>query len=96
LEIVKEDHMKNIGSKQAELLARKKLGPKAYAKRCGKAFDIGRKYGSIGCVQVDLLAGTGKSWAQALTNAGIEVPINTPLPGTPSMDADMEHGEVEE
>jgi hypothetical protein len=76
--------MKNIGSKQAELLARKRLGPKAYAKRCGKAFDIGRKYVSIGCVQVDLLAGTGKSWSEALQNAGIEIPA--PVLGTPNMD----------
>ena len=88
--------MKIIGSKMALKLARNKLGPKAYAKRCGKFFDIGRKYGSIGCVQVDLLAGTGKSWAQALTAAGIELPTDKPLPETPSMDADMERGEVEE
>jgi Tfp pilus assembly protein PilV len=81
--------MKNIGSKQAELLARKRLGPKAYAKRCGKAFDIGRKYVSIGCVQVDLLAGTGKSWAEALSRAGIEVPNETNCANVPTP-ADIE------
>lgn len=63
--------MKIIGSKQAELLARKKFGPKAYALRTSNAFEIGRFWGTF-----RIVSGKGKSWTEALRSAGIEIPAS--------------------
>jgi hypothetical protein len=67
----------NVGSKQAELLARKKFGPKAYAMRSDKVFEIGTLAGGF----VRLSKGRGKSWEAALRDAGVSIP--TPAPYLP-------------
>jgi hypothetical protein len=83
---------RNLGSKQAELLARKKFGPKAYAMRSDKVFEIGTLAGGF----VRLSKGRGKSWAEALENAVIRIPtaesyfppVPTTIPDTDPMDTD--------
>ena len=85
----------NIGSRQAAKLARERFGERAAVQRRGKEFSVGTIVNLLGCRML-MVKGCGKSWAQALTAAGIELPTDKPLPETPSMDADMEHGEVEE
>ena len=77
--------MKNIGSKQAELLARKEFGKRTYVARIGKRFEVGVVSNGL-CFSYGtrLVKGTGKSWAEALQNAGIEIPA--PVLGTPTMD----------
>jgi hypothetical protein len=85
----------NIGSRQAENMARKKFGDRAAVQRSGKHFRVGVVV-DLGIFYAFNVKGSGKSWAQALTAAGIELPTDKPLPETPSMDADMERGEVEE
>ena len=67
--------MKNItGNREAYELARKELGPRAYAKRIGKRFEIGRAVWSVGQYRIDHALGTGRSWESALKDAGIRIP----------------------
>jgi hypothetical protein len=86
--------MKIIGNREALDLAQKKIGPRAYVKRIGKCFEIGRKYGAIGKVQIDLSMGVGKSWEAALRSAGVEIParVNGAEVPTPADIAKMAGG----
>jgi hypothetical protein len=74
--------MKNIGSKQAELLARKEFGKRTYVARIGKRFEVGVVSNGL-CFSYGtrLVKGTGKSWAEALSKAGIELPVDAPVAG---------------
>ncbi len=69
---------KNIGSKQAEKLAKQKHGPKAYAMRSGRRYYIGVLKWSVCRHFVGNIYGTGKSWAEALNSAGISIPVSEP------------------
>jgi hypothetical protein len=69
---------KNIGSKQAEKLARKKFGERAMVARQGKTFYIGRRRADfLGFHFMDFY-GIGRSWAEALRDAGISIPEAAP------------------
>jgi hypothetical protein len=65
--------MKIIGSKAAAELARKKLGEKAAIHRCGKVFRVGMVV-DLGLFYAFRVKGQGKSWSEALKNAGITPP----------------------
>jgi hypothetical protein len=71
--------MKIIGSKRAAELAREEFGKKAYVLRTGKTFEVGWFWGTFRRIK-----GEGRSWSEALRNAGVEIPAE-PL-GTPTMD----------
>ena len=64
----------NIGSKQAEKLARERLGPRAYAMRSGRRYYVGKIFVNPCRLFVGNIVGVGKSWSEALKNAGIELP----------------------
>lgn len=72
--------MKIIGNREALELAKKKLGSKAMIARTKTMFFVGlrltRSWWHV--------KGEGKSWSEALQNAGIEIPA--PVLGTPNMD----------
>ena len=66
--------MQIIGSKAAAELAKKKLGPKAYAMRSGRRYYIGKIFVNPCRLFVGNIVGTGKSWSEALKHAGITPP----------------------
>jgi hypothetical protein len=69
-------NMKNIKSKRAAFLAVKKFGPKAFVATDGKRFWVATlRLGFWVCL------GSGKSWAEALSKAGIELPVDAPVAG---------------
>lgn len=76
--------MKIIGSRAAAELARKGLGEKAMVCRRGKWFQVRVSACAMGGVELSYLKGKGRSWSEALRNAGVEIPAE-PL-GTPSME----------
>ena len=65
--------MKIIGSKMAAKLAAGRFGERAYVKRCGKVFSVGnvKRYWFL---RIDRIHGAGKSWAEALKDAGVDIP----------------------
>jgi hypothetical protein len=74
---------RNLGSKQAELLARKKFGDRAFVKRSGKVFMVGHKIRRIASLDLDMIDGMGHSWEAALRDAGVSIPVAAPyLPPT--------------
>jgi len=60
---------RNIGSRQAEKLAREKFGKRTYVLRSGKHFEIGTRVSGFTWIK-----GSGKSWELALRAAGVEIP----------------------
>jgi len=62
--------MKIIGSKMAAKLATEKFGDGAFAMRQGKEFIVGDTFWMFNRER-----GRGKSWREALENAGLEIPI---------------------
>jgi hypothetical protein len=72
------DKKRGIGSKQAELLARKKFGERAFVKRSGKWFTVGHKIKRLASLDLDMIDGMGKSWEGALIDAGITIPVAEP------------------
>jgi len=65
---------RNIGSKQAEKLAREKFGEKTYVSRYKKTFAIGVRFAKLGSYIGSKIIGCGKSWELALRAAGVEIP----------------------
>lgn len=65
----------NIGSKQAAALAKIKFGDKAFAARSGKTFYVGVWRIRFFDYLIDKIHGQGKSWAEALQSAGVEIPV---------------------
>lgn len=66
--------MKIIGNREALELARKEFGPKAYAMRSGRRYSIGCTGWNMGRYLVVREHGSGRSWSEALKNAGITPP----------------------
>ena len=62
--------MKIIGSKMAVEIARKRWGRGAFAMRQDKEFIVGDTI-----LGLNRSRGKGKSWALAVENAGLEIPI---------------------
>jgi hypothetical protein len=76
--------MKIIGSKRAAELAREEFGKKAYVLRTGKTFEVGWFWGTFRRIK-----GEGRSWSEALRNAGVEIPNETNCANVPTP-ADVE------
>jgi hypothetical protein len=72
--------VKTIGSKQAEELARVSFGKGAYVSRSGGSFHVGVFKWNLGAYYVKHVLGTGRSWAEALTRSGVEVPDRIVVP----------------
>lgn len=69
--------MKNIGSRAAAELARKNFGRRAYAARRGKLFEVGvMPDWRLGGVSYRFIKGQGRSWSEALRNAGVNVVVD--------------------
>lgn len=88
--------MKIIGNREALELAQKKFGERAMVARSGRLFLICAPINRPGFLVIGCVRGEGKSWSEALQNAGIEIPA--PVLGTPNMDQPEaeNHKEVEE
>jgi len=65
---------RNIGSRQAEKLARERYGEKAYAMRSGRRYYIGVLRWNVCRYFVGNIYGVGRSWSDALRAAGVAVP----------------------